>query len=155
MSQPDTWLLTYRNRPWLLNGERSGGKRGIGGHYGRAQRAAEWREEFGKMCLIQRVPPLRWVDIDALQVCGDRRLPDIGNCYPAVKAAIDGVVDAGVIPNDRGEPFLRSIRFLPPKTVGYDALILRLTGPPCSIPELLQRAEIPNRKLLRQAAARR
>lgn len=134
-----TWLLSYPARPWLVNGERAGGTRGIGGHHGRSERVREWRQAYVDLCVANRVPPLRWVCIEALQTCRTRIMPDIGACYPAVKAAIDGLVDAGVIPNDRGDPFIRSIEFKPPVCTGADSLVLRLTGPPCTVAEKVER----------------
>jgi hypothetical protein len=44
---------------------------------------------------------------------------DTGACYPAVKAAIDGLVDAGVLPGDTGT-HVPSITFLAPIRVGKD-----------------------------------
>ena len=44
---------------------------------------------------------------------------DTGACFPAVKAAIDGLVDAGVLPGDTGQ-FVPSITFLAPVRVGKD-----------------------------------
>jgi hypothetical protein len=41
------------------------------------------------------------------------RSQDVGACNPAVKAAIDGLVDAGILPDDSPE-FVRSLVFLPP-----------------------------------------
>lgn len=40
-------------------------------------------------------------------------LPDPGNNYPTVKAALDGLVDAGVLPDDKF-PHVRGILMLPP-----------------------------------------
>lgn len=46
-------------------------------------------------------------------------IADTGACFPAVKAAIDGLVDAGVLPGDTGL-HLSSITFLAPVRVGKD-----------------------------------
>jgi hypothetical protein len=51
-------------------------------------------------------------------------LADTAACNPSVKAAIDGLVDAGVIENDTGE-FVQQITFMPVKK-GKNALVLTL-----------------------------
>lgn len=43
-------------------------------------------------------------------------LPDPGNNYPTVKAALDGMVDAGVLGDDKW-PHVRGILMLPPNLV--------------------------------------
>lgn len=143
------WILTYQDRPWLLNAERSGGSRGVGGHYGRAQLVATWRQAYAGLCLEQKVPALQWVEVEATQYCRDRRMPDLGNCFPAVKAAVDGVVDAGVIPDDNGD-YLKGLTFRPSIRKGYDALVLRVTGPVCSLAERADRERAHRDRLLRQ-----
>lgn len=52
-------------------------------------------------------------------------LPDIGACYPSVKAAIDGLVDAEVIPDDTGAHLVR-LTFKPPVRSERDALTLEV-----------------------------
>jgi hypothetical protein len=148
-----SWTLTYRNRPWTLNDERSGGKRGKGGRYGRAELTREWREYFCQAAHVEHVRPLRHIDVEVLQLCRDRRLPDVGACLPAVKAAIDGLVDAGVIPDD-GPKFVHSLLFTPPRTVGYDALSLRVSGPSCSQAEADRREIAEQARLVKQLARR-
>lgn len=148
MSGP-TWTLTCRERPWLLNSERAGGTRGIGGHRGRAELTRQWRATFAGLCRQQHIPPLQYVDIEVLQLCVDRRLPDIGANYPTTKACIDGLVDADVIPDDHGE-WIHSLLFRPPQTVGYDALTLRIAGPVLSAELAVQREMALQAKMLRQ-----
>jgi len=144
-----TWMLSYRCKPWLLNDERAGGNRGVGGHHGRARLTKEWRDAFAGLCLENRVPPLEWAHIEVLQLCRDGRRPDIGNCYPSVKAAVDGLVDACVIPDDKGE-WVHSLNFAPPATVGYDALVLRVSGPVASKELRTQREVELQAKMLRK-----
>lgn len=123
----DTWTLTYGARPWLLNAERSGGRGGIGGHFGRAELVREWRETFALLAREQRMPPLEWIRVEVQQTCATRRLPDTGSCFPAVKAAIDGLVDVNVIPDD-GPRYVQALTFLAPVALGYDALTLHIVG---------------------------
>ena len=49
--------------------------------------------------------------------------PDCGACYPTVKAAIDGIVDAGVIADDNPDHLL-SITFYPVDIAGRNGLRL-------------------------------
>ncbi len=124
------YRLTYDQRPWTVNAERAGGKggRGVGGHFGRASLVQEWREAFAWLAMAQRVPHLKYVDVVVLQSCRDKRMPDPGACFPAYKAALDGLVDAGVLDEDDGR-YVRSVMFLAPRALGRDSLTLNLKGP--------------------------
>jgi hypothetical protein len=51
---------------------------------------------------------------------------DVGACNPAVKAAIDGIVDAGVLPDDSSK-FVRSLIYLPPQN-DKNSLVLYIRG---------------------------
>lgn len=74
----------------------------------------------------QKVPNLGRAYIDIYQWCRDNRMPDPGACYPAVKAAIDGLVDAGVLAGDDGR-YVRRMSFYPPALdKGHDGLELIL-----------------------------
>jgi hypothetical protein len=46
-------------------------------------------------------------------------IQDTGNAYGAAKAAIDGLVDAGVLPGD-GPDVIRSLTLLAPEKIGKD-----------------------------------
>lgn len=122
------WELRHDARPWLLNSERAGSGRGIGGYHGRAALTTEWREAFAWLATAQRIPQLAYGHVEIRQLCRDRRLPDTGSCFPTAKAAIDGLVDAGVLKDD-GPAFVRSLTFIAPETTGEHALVLQITGP--------------------------
>lgn len=111
-----SWVLTVRTRPRSLNAERSA-------HWTlhRAQTTAEkmaWMAEAKNA----HVPPLHAVEITAQPNYADHP-QDTGNCYPSVKAAIDGLVLAGVIPDDTGQ-YVLSIKMLAPGSTPVDALTL-------------------------------
>lgn len=125
------WTLHYPARPWLLNEERAGGKRGVGGHQGRARLTREWRDAFSMRALQQKIPPLETIEVEVFPLCRDRRRSDVGNVFPAAKAAIDGLVDAGVIPNDT-DNYLTALTFRPALILGHAGLRLVITGTPCS-----------------------
>jgi crossover junction endodeoxyribonuclease RusA len=63
----------------------------------RAEQARLWRERFWAEGLKQRV---RFERVEITVEIAQKRLMDAGNAYPTIKAAIDGLVDARVIPND-------------------------------------------------------
>lgn len=54
------------------------------------------------------------------------RLQDVGACHPSVKAAIDGIVDAGILPDDSSQ-YLRSLIYLPPVN-DKNSLVLYIRG---------------------------
>jgi crossover junction endodeoxyribonuclease RusA len=63
----------------------------------RAEQARLWRERFWAEGLKQRV---RFERVEITVEIAQKRLMDAGNAYPTIKAAIDGLVDARVIPDD-------------------------------------------------------
>lgn len=78
------------------------------------------------------------VDIEAQVHCADGRRQDVGACAPAVKAVIDGLVDAGWIADD-GPKWVRSVTYLPHRddyehgltvTVKSERLVIDCAGAP-------------------------
>lgn len=143
------WELEYQARPWLLNEERAGGKRGVGGHRGRATLTREWRGAFAELVLLQKIPPLEWLEVEVFPVCRDRRRSDVGSVYPAAKAAIDGLVDGGVVPDDT-DVYVQGLTFRPSLILGYNGLRLIVTGQPCCREEADSRERAYRRRLIRQ-----
>lgn len=70
--------------------------------YRRAEHDKEWREHFGALAEYEQVQPMgqAMIEVRHLKGPGRGKLPDVGSCYPSVKAAVDGLVDAGVLPDD-------------------------------------------------------
>jgi len=90
------WRLTHTGaRPPVQNAE-------VRSHRMRqAGVTDEWRTAFAWLARQAKVPRLEAISVIATPLYPDRRSrPDVGAVFPAVKAAIDGLVDAGVIPND-------------------------------------------------------
>lgn len=52
-------------------------------------------------------------------------LTDVGNCQPAVKAAVDALTDYGLWPDD-GPQYVRALTFLPPRKTGTDELVITI-----------------------------
>ena len=123
-----TWTLSYQQRPWTLNSERGRGGKDSGHWAVRSRLKAEWRHAFKILAREQCIPPLQWVQVTVLHHCRDRRLPDPVACFPAYKAALDGVVDARVIRDD-GPAYVHSVTFEAPVTTGVAELVLVLEGP--------------------------
>ncbi len=74
------------------------------GHWTRRAGATrDWRE-IARLCVkADRVPRLARADIRLVATPPDRRRRDRTNLSPTYKAVVDGVVDAGVIPDDTPE----------------------------------------------------
>lgn len=115
---PRRYVLEYPVRPWTTNAERRGNR------YQRAALTKEWREAFYWLAKQRHVPRLDQVEIVAEPWQAKGILADTAACNPAVKAAIDGLVDAGVIPDDTSA-YVASITFLPTRR-GRDALTLTI-----------------------------
>ena len=62
------------------------------------------------------------IEVEVWQKGG--RLQDVAACNPAVKAGIDGLVDAGIIVDDSPE-YLKSIKFFAPQK-GKNSLVLHI-----------------------------
>jgi hypothetical protein len=93
-----------------------------------ATRTRDERRAWALLAQAEKVPPLGRIRIVATPLHKDRRSPqDVAACAPAVKAAIDGLVDAGVIPDDNAE-HLDEIVFRAPWVCGADGLRLEIIG---------------------------
>lgn len=113
-------MLTYWKKPITTNTERAGNR------WGRAESTKEWRETFTWLARKEKIPAMKWINVTAQPFQKMGRLQDTAACNPSVKAAIDGLVDAGVIPDDSGE-YVRMIIFMPPLR-GADRLTLMIEG---------------------------
>jgi hypothetical protein len=112
------WALVHRARPWTANSERRLSP------LERARLVREWRGAFAVLARAERVPRLDRVWIEIRQHLRNARgRPDTGAAFPAAKASVDGVVDAGVLPNDTPN-HLTALLFRAPQISGYDALEL-------------------------------
>lgn len=140
-SEADTTASKYTlfddQRPWTANAERTW-------HYHkRADMVRRCRERFGWHTIRKRIPKQQSIYIVAQpHLRNGRSMPDVGACFPTVKAAIDGIVDAGTIPNDTPEHLLGLI-FLPPEISGFDGLSIHIIPGNADISEIL--GEIRNR----------
>ena len=85
-----------------------------------------WRQQAADMA-AGRPPFPGPVRVVATPLHANRRTPqDTGAAMPAVKAAIDGLVDAGIIPDD-GPDIVRAVTLMGPRTGGdVDGLTLHV-----------------------------
>lgn len=114
------FTITYPERPWTTNAERASNR------WHRAELVKQWRTAFTLLARAQNAPTLTGVHITAQPYQKSGRLADVAAHNPAVKAAIDGLVDAGVMEDDSPE-HLHAITFLPPQH-GRNALTLTVRG---------------------------
>jgi hypothetical protein len=110
-------------RPFTLNGERK-----LVPH-ARAALVRQWREAFGWEAKVARVEQFGAVDVVVTPYLHTMVRQDTGGCIPAAKAAIDGLVDVGVLPSD-GPDVVRSLKFLAPIHGEGNGLVLELTEVP-------------------------
>ena len=69
---------------------------------------------------------MAWINVTVQPFQKRGRLQDTAACNPAAKAAIDGLVDAGIVPDDSGD-YVRQITFLP-CVRGEDQLTIIIQG---------------------------
>lgn len=132
-------LLAERHqRPLTFNAARARppikGDRGAGAW--RVQKEIEsWRkwarDEAGDR-LVPSLPGPLVVDIYHLRV-NRGALPDVGAPILAVKALLDGLVDAGVLPDGDGPDVVTRLTFHTPLIAGTDGLRVRLTSIPRAV----------------------
>ena len=114
-----TWTIEWLGRPQSLNAERAGNR------FKSSAMTKQVRFDCKVLTRIAKVPKLSAMKIIATPVYPDGRWhTDVGNVYPTVKAAIDGIVDAGVVPDDKAK-YLRELTFRPP-TVEKGSMLLRI-----------------------------
>mgnify|MGYP003124433084 FL=1 len=112
----EEWIIEDNERPWTANAERRW-------HYHkRARIVKETRERFAWFALEAKIPKQDCITISATPLLARKvSIPDVASCYPAVKAGIDGLVDAGIIPDD--DPcHVRRISFHAPEFGDKDGL---------------------------------
>jgi crossover junction endodeoxyribonuclease RusA len=114
--------LEFEQRPWTTNTERTWNR------YKRAEIVKVWRGAFFWLAKQQKIPPMKWITVSAEPHQKMGVLQDVASCNPAVKSAIDGLVDAGVLPDDSSE-YMRSLTFLPP-VKGKNSLVIIVKGEP-------------------------
>ena len=103
-----SWTLTYHARPWSLNVERAGNR------WKRAEMISEWREAFRVLAIAEHITPLTTLVVHAHPFYRTgRSIPDTAACVGSVKAAIDGLVDAGVLTDDTPD-IVRTVTFHAP-----------------------------------------
>jgi hypothetical protein len=114
-----SWELEITGkRPTTLNQER---KRNNWGH--RATDTKWWREKFCDLAVDMDVPALDRIRISVFPLHKDGRSPqDTGACFPAAKAAIDGLVDAGIVEDDTADQVVRVDFHAPITHYGLDGL---------------------------------
>ena len=92
----------------------------------RAQKIKEMRTTFGWLTKSKKLPRLDKIVVIATPLVTNRRsMQDVGACFPAVKAAIDGIVDVGVIEDDNPK-HLVSLTFNAPEVGKLDGLRLEI-----------------------------
>jgi len=120
MSETVTYEVTFPERAWTTNSERSSNR------WVRAEKVKKWRTAFKLLAEAQEIPTLENVHITAQPYQKGGVLQDVASCNPAVKAAIDGLVDAKVMIDDSPK-YLHSVTFLQPQK-GKNALKLIIKG---------------------------
>lgn len=114
----------YDKRPPGLNRERND-------HWTvRDEDVKEWKGVFKNQAIAIRTKHQRAFEYITVEVFVEHKtanVQDTGNCYPAVKAAIDGLVLARIIPDDEGQ-YVRELTFYPPEKTGRDRMTLRVRG---------------------------
>lgn len=92
--EPRHWVIGHTAPTLTTNAERRLH------HFRRAEIVREWRYAFMVLAKAAHVPPLERASVTAQPFQERGRIGDIGSVWPTIKAAIDGICDAGVLPDD-------------------------------------------------------
>lgn len=112
-------LEVVGKRPTTLNQERK-----VNRWQARATDTKWWRTEFCEAAVEGELPFMGRVHISVYPLHKNGRSPqDCGACFPAAKAAIDGLIDAGIVDNDTPDIVVQ-IDFHAPQITGEDGLRL-------------------------------
>jgi hypothetical protein len=88
---------------------------------------ALWRQMAGWAAVAAKAPRLSRAYILAELRFRDRRRRDPANWYPTVKAAVDGLVDIGVLPDDSADFLIGpDLRLGPVERTGNGCLLLHI-----------------------------
>ena len=117
-----SWTLSSSGgRPWTIN------KVHLSHRMVWARHTAQVRREWAFLAGMHGVPALSGFTVEATPLHKDGRSPqDVGAMAPEVKAGIDGLVDAGVIPDDTAR-YVPWIRYHAPRVCGVDGMELTIT----------------------------
>lgn len=95
---PRRWVFRHYGKTWTVNEDRNLHP------YQRAARIKEWRGTWQILGLSEPtchgLDRVRVFATPLLPAKGGAMNQDVGACFPAAKAAIDGLVDAGMCEND-------------------------------------------------------
>ena len=112
------WAMeVHGKRPTTLNQERKTNNWGK-----RASDTKWWRQQFCELAEQAGIPELEQIHVTVVPLHKNGRSPqDTAACFPAAKAGIDGLVDAGIIPDDTPNIVVR-VDFHAPRICGVDGL---------------------------------
>ena len=113
-----TWQIHYGAKPMTINSAYRLH------HLVVAANTKEWRQAFAWLARAQHIPPLERIVVAAQATQHFGQLADLMAYAPAIKAAIDGLVDAGVIVDDDQEHLVSLV--LRPTRRGPDGLTLTI-----------------------------
>jgi crossover junction endodeoxyribonuclease RusA len=116
LDEAGSWVLRFAQRPFTINAERRMH------HMERARHVREWRTKSASLAKVKGIPALTAVHIHAHPHLKGR-LQDADACHPSVKAVIDGLVDAGVIPDDDPR-YVRAVTYHAPTRAKADFLLV-------------------------------
>lgn len=114
----ESWYLeVHGRRPTTLNQERKQNNWGR-----RASDTKWWRTAFADAAIEAGIPQFEKIHIAVVPLHKNGRSPqDTAACFPAAKAAIDGLVDAGIVVDDTPD-IVQRIDFYAPLVDGVDGL---------------------------------
>lgn len=130
MSTDNVVTLVVRERPPSANKQR-----GKNSRWETAEETAFWRD-MGRVLMLEQIRArnipikVKSISVEARQLAKNKaHHQDVGNCFPAVKAIVDGIADSHLIDNDTARHQTR-LTFEPCFIAGFDGLQVDVTWIP-------------------------
>lgn len=109
--------VDWLGRPMTLNAERSGAM-SVGKMLAVREEKRQWQAAFCAVIRHAGVPPLQRAFLTVQAFYNNNRVPDPDALGAAAKAALDALVETGVLPDDSREYLPLGFLTLPPVTDG-------------------------------------
>lgn len=91
-----------------------------------AARTAEIRQRWALLAYHAQIPRLQAAVIEVTPLHKNDRSPqDVAACVPEAKAALDGIIDAGVLPDDSPK-YVKAHIYLAPEVCGRDGMRIEI-----------------------------
>jgi len=122
VASSEPWVLVFPAGTKILTANEMRAK----GHWSKFYTIIKsWRAMACLLAQQQKVPLMEKVKIRAVYHPPDNRRRDTSNIFPTIKAAVDGIVDAGVLKDD-SDKYVLSVEMVRGSNVALGQLVIEI-----------------------------